>query len=151
MDIDLVEKIFAVQASNFEEIAIAVFQYQYQHCTIYRHYVNAIHVNADSVSTISEIPFLPISFFKTHQVVCGEFSADLIFKSSGTTSQNTAKHFVKNKNIYEASFNNGIAQFYNNINLNKRNYKSTMLLIIYEEQSPCRYLSHCACLDKAKL
>jgi len=116
MDIDLVEKIFAVQASNFEEIAIAVFQYQYQHCTIYRHYVNAIHVNADSVSTISEIPFLPISFFKTHQVVCGEFSADLIFKSSGTTSQNTAKHFVKNKNIYEASFNNGIAQFYNNIN-----------------------------------
>jgi hypothetical protein len=116
MDIDLVEKIFAVQASNFEEIAIAVFQYQYQHCTIYRHYVNAIHVNADSISTISEIPFLPISFFKTHQVACGEFSAELIFKSSGTTSQNTAKHFIKEKEIYITSFYTGITQFYNNIN-----------------------------------
>lgn len=116
MDIDLVKKIFTVQASNFEEVAIAVFQYQYQHCNIYKQFVNAIHVNANSISTISEIPFLPISFFKTHQVACGEFSAELIFKSSGTTSQNTAKHFVKAKEIYITSFYTGITQFYNNIN-----------------------------------
>jgi len=116
MDIDLVEKIFTVQASNFEEVAIAVFQYQYQHCNIYKQFINAIHVNANSISTISEIPFLPISFFKTHQVACGEFSAELIFKSSGTTSQNTAKHFIKEKEIYITSFYTGITQFYNNIN-----------------------------------
>ncbi|MCX8470916.1 MAG: acyl transferase [Chitinophagaceae bacterium] len=110
------EKIFTVQASNFEEVAIAVFQYQYQHCNIYKQFINAIHVNANSISTISEIPFLPISFFKTHQVACGEFSAELIFKSSGTTSQNTAKHFIKEKEIYITSFYTGITQFYNNIN-----------------------------------
>ena len=116
MDIDLVEKIFTIQASNFEEVAIAVFQYQYQHCNIYKQFVNAIHVNANSISTISEIPFLPISFFKTHKVACGEFSAEIIFKSSGTTSQNTAKHFIKEKEIYITSFHTGITQFYNNIN-----------------------------------
>jgi Acyl-protein synthetase, LuxE len=105
------DKIFAPNA-NFESLALEIFAFQYQHCSIYRQYVDAIKCKILSIKSITDIPFLPIQFFKTHRITCNDFVPELIFKSSGTTSTTTSTHFVKHKTIYEHSFRNGIQQFY---------------------------------------
>jgi phenylacetate-coenzyme A ligase PaaK-like adenylate-forming protein len=97
---------------SFDEAALSLFQYQYQHCLIYQKYVNAIGKNTNSVSNILDIPFLPISFFKSHQVVSGVFEPALIFESSGTTTTVNSKHYVKDAQLYRASFIEAFEQFY---------------------------------------
>ena len=77
--------------------------------------MNAIGVNVDDVDTIAKIPFLPIRFFKTHQVVATDLNADIIFESSGTTETVNSMHYVKNRNIYEESFLNGFNSFYGDV------------------------------------
>jgi hypothetical protein len=98
---------------NTEQVALQLFAYQYANCNIYRQYVNAIHCDVAAVDTFCKIPFLPIQFFKTHQIITDNCSAELLFKSSGTTSQTTATHHVANKHIYEQSFTQGYQHFYN--------------------------------------
>jgi hypothetical protein len=64
------------------------------------------------VKTFSQIPFLPISFFKTHTVKTGSFIEETVFKSSGTTGAQSSCHFVKSLSLYEESFLRCFEQFY---------------------------------------
>ncbi len=107
------ETILKVQHGNFEELALQVFQYQYQNNELYRQYCDAIHINAREVRLLPQIPFLPVSFFKTHKVITGPGrTADLVFESSGTTGETPSKHYVLDGNIYKASLIHGFEQFY---------------------------------------
>jgi hypothetical protein len=111
-NMDLENSIFAARPDNFSELAIALFKYQYQNNIIYRQFCNSLHINADAVKSINKIPFLPISFFKTHAVKTGTFETDTIFESSGTTQTNTSRHFVKDVDLYKKSFTNCFEKFY---------------------------------------
>ena len=64
---------------------------------------------------VSDIPFLPIEFFKTHQIKTGDFEHEETFLSSGTTGANHSKHLVKDLSLYEDSYINAFKQFYGNI------------------------------------
>ena len=100
---DLSDLIFSIQTSDeFEAIALKVFHHQYQHNPIYRAYVEGL--NKSNPQTIDEIPFLPIEFFKTHQVYCGEQDPELLFKSSGTTGMIRSQHLVAHAQLYRNSF-----------------------------------------------
>ncbi len=68
----------------------------------------------DSVDSIEKIPYLPISFFKTHKVTTTVFEPEIIFESSGTTGVNTSRHFVKSKELYQRSFLKAFHLFYGN-------------------------------------
>ena len=97
---------FSIQSEDeFNAIALKIFQFQYQNNVIYKKYVDGFGGN--NPINYSEIPFLPIEFFKTHTVVSARQPFDLNFKSSGTTGANS-DHFVKDKLIYETSFLKGI-------------------------------------------
>jgi len=110
---ELGKKIFAVSPENFDALAIDLFKFQYQNNPVYRKYCEAIHININQVLTIEKIPFLPISFFKTHAVKTTPFKSDIIFESSGTTQTVLqSKHFVKDLNIYRSSFTNCFEKFY---------------------------------------
>jgi hypothetical protein len=61
---------------------------------------------------LEDIPFLPISFFKTKDVVSGVPVIKTIFTSSGTTGGEASKHFVSDLELYERSFRNGFEKFY---------------------------------------
>ena len=98
------KRVFAASAGNFNELAVELFNYQYQKNTVYRQYCNALNTNAPDVHSIKKIPFLPISFFKTHAVKTGEFETDTIFESSGTTQNMNSKHFIKDIDLYRESF-----------------------------------------------
>jgi phenylacetate-coenzyme A ligase PaaK-like adenylate-forming protein len=112
-----IDKIFSISSDvEFESIAIEVFKFQYKHNNVYQQYCNYLNTDIDKVIEIKDIPFLPISFFKTHTVVCGDVeNSDKEFSSSGTTGMITSSHYVKDISIYEQSFIKGFEHFYGTI------------------------------------
>jgi len=108
-------RIFGLRQQNFEHLALDVFRFQYQQNPLYRSYVDALKVNVDKVVSIQQIPFLPISFFKSHSVKTTLFDAEIIFESSGTTQTINSKHHVKDFNLYKESFIKGFERFYGSI------------------------------------
>lgn len=65
-----------------------------------------------NVNAIEQIPFLPISFFKTHTVATTLFNAELVFESSGTTQTTSSKHYLKTAAVYKESFSKAFRLFY---------------------------------------
>ena len=111
-NIDLEQDIFAASAGNFNELALAVFQFQYHNNSLYRQYCDAVHINTARVNSIEQIPFLPIQFFKTHTVTSTNFAPEIIFESSGTTGTVNSKHPVKKMALYKKSFVKTFEHFY---------------------------------------
>ena len=90
-----------LRADLFEEQALALFRYQAQHNPVYREYLGYLRVNAQAIDSLYRIPFLPISFFKSHQVKTGEFQARVVYQSSGTTQQSRSKHYLPDDAFYK--------------------------------------------------
>jgi len=74
-----------------------------------------LYVHPSDVTTISQIPFLPIQFFKTHRVLSSSDAIQETFTSSGTTGSVFSKHFVTDKLLYQKSYRKGFEHFYGNI------------------------------------
>jgi phenylacetate-coenzyme A ligase PaaK-like adenylate-forming protein len=110
------DKIFNISTDEmFEELAIELFKFQYKNNKIYQKYCNLLKINPKKINKVEKIPFLPISFFKSHKVYCGNKKSEIKFFSSGTTGMTPSIHFVKNVNIYKQSFIKGFSQFYGDI------------------------------------
>lgn len=97
----LEDKIFSVTDSNFEEIALEVFQFQYRNNPVYKQFVD--YLGKHNPTSCAEIPFLPISFFKTHKIRCFQKNIEIKFKSSGTGG-NRSTHCIESLDFYEHSF-----------------------------------------------
>jgi len=99
----LYERIFTQsQNFDFERIALDVFDYQLKNCPTYNQFVTQLEW--PKPECIKEIPFLPISFFKSHHIICEEMTPEVTFKSSGTGGTRS-KHFIAKKSCYIDSFN----------------------------------------------
>lgn len=109
---EIVNNIFSVKPHTFNELAVRVFQYQYRFNRVYKSWVDALNIDPSSVRTINEIPFMPVSFFKTHQVITGASAVQQVFTSSGTTQTINSSHFVTDVSVYEQSFFKGFEAFY---------------------------------------
>jgi hypothetical protein len=101
-----------INKQNFEQYALTLFQYQFSANEIYRSFATAIGKEPATVGCLTDIPFLPISLFKTHEVVTGKFVPQLAFESSGTTGMQNSKHLVKDPDLYKASFLQTFREFY---------------------------------------
>ena len=100
---------------QFDKIALKVFRFQYENNLVYREFCDFLKTDVKKVKTIQQIPFLPIQFFKSHQVVSNSNPIQTTFKSSGTTGMVTSQHLVTDISIYEESYRKGFSQFYGNI------------------------------------
>lgn len=98
-----INNIFSVSDSNFDDLAIELFHWQYQHNPVYRQWVNLVSPNPCSIKTPVQIPALPISFFKSHEVLVSGQAATCVFESSRTTGMISSKHYVPNLDGYEKS------------------------------------------------
>ena len=108
--------IFNLQSpSEFNEIALSLFRYQYKNNKIYKNFVDALGVSESKVYHPEQIPFLPVSFFKTHKIITGDFMEEVVFESSGTTGMETSKHYVVDADLYEQSFTKGLELFYGDL------------------------------------
>jgi phenylacetate-coenzyme A ligase PaaK-like adenylate-forming protein len=114
--LNLNQSIFNISSEEeFDKISLEVFKYQYINNIVYQQFCNYLKLDPKKVSTINQIPFLPIEFFKTHQIISGDFNAERIFLSSGTTGAVQSKHYVKDIELYETSFIKAFDQFYGDI------------------------------------
>ena len=108
--------IFTISSQKqFEKIALKVFRYQYENNKVYNNFCKLLNTEVGRVKSIQQIPFLPIQFFKSHEVVSNNDPVQATFSSSGTTGMITSKHLVTNVSIYEESYRKGFADFYGNI------------------------------------
>lgn len=92
--------LWEINEKNFDDIALELFELQASENTVYKNYLTHLGVNPRHVNTIDKIPFLPISFFKEHQIVTGEWIPESVFSSSGTTGTTTSKHPVHSLDFY---------------------------------------------------
>lgn len=126
------DKIFEISNDHeFNVVALEIFEFQYQNTPVYRLFCDTIKKTPGNVEHYSQIPFLPIEFFKSHSVIAGnEKEAEITFTSSTTTSSIPSKHFVKDIEIYEKSFMKCFELFYGNC----RDYVILALLPGYLER-----------------
>ncbi len=109
-------QLFEKQNFDFNKVALEVYNYQYINNALYGSFSRSVGRTPQTVKTLADIPFLPISFFKTNAVQSGNYTANIVFSSSGTTGMQQSKHFVKEVHLYEQSFITGFEQFYGSIN-----------------------------------
>lgn len=115
MNDSFAERIFSIEGPMPEDLTLELFRFQYMTNALYRAYVDALRVDPSTVRTITQIPFLPIQFFKSRPVICGEFGPEVIFESSGTTTTINSRHLVKDASIYTRSFMDAFRLFYGNV------------------------------------
>jgi hypothetical protein len=110
------DAIFSISSENeFNTLALEVFKFQFENNPVYRSFCDLLYKHPSDVKTVEEIPFLPIQFFKSHNVISSQSQIEETFSSSGTTGAITSKHYVTNVSIYEQSFRKGFQHFYGNI------------------------------------
>lgn len=110
------EKIFSVNADNFDPLAVEVFHFQYEFCPPYRDFCDLLDITPGQVTGLHTIPFLPVETFKNREVVARSEGLstphELVFSSSGTTGDQTSRHLVIRADMYQESFLRGFKRFY---------------------------------------
>ncbi|OBQ57293.1 acyl transferase [Tamlana sp. s12] len=105
--------IFNIQnAADFEDVALQVFNFQFKNNRVYRSFCDLLYIHPSEVTSIQQIPFLPIQFFKTRDILSSQSAIQTTFTSSGTTGNETSKHHVTDLEVYNKSFTKGFEQFY---------------------------------------
>jgi phenylacetate-coenzyme A ligase PaaK-like adenylate-forming protein len=126
------QDIFSISnAKQFEKIALKTFRFQYENNNVYREFCELLKVEKGNVKNLHQIPFLPIQFFKSHEIVSSIEPIQEIFTSSGTTGIITSKHLITDVSLYEKSYRNAFSDFYGNI----EDYVILALLPSYLERS----------------
>src|SRR5690606_39290772 len=107
------ERIFSIDSEEtFNEVCLAVYHYQKVNCPVYGKYIDLLGKTETAIDHYTQIPFLPIDFFKTQQVLAERHQAEITFTSSGTTGMVTSQHHVAEISWYEKSFRTCFQQFY---------------------------------------
>ena len=110
------DQIFSIQTQDeFNQVALEVFKHQFKNNRVYRSFCDLLYIHPSDVRTVEQIPFLPIQFFKTREVVSSSDAVQEIFTSSGTTGDVTSKHMVTGMSWYEKSYLKGFEHFYGDI------------------------------------
>ena len=106
---------FYQSSIEFHTQAINCYEEQFTHNPIYRSFCDLTHRHPSDCESLVQIPFLPISFFKTHKILTGTPLCSHVFESSGTGGA-TSSHYVADIQTYEQSFLSCFELFYGNPN-----------------------------------
>lgn len=110
------DKVFGITDDiSFNEVALEVFRHQADTSPIYKKYINSLGINAKDIMHYSKIPFLPIQFFKTQNIIESGKNPTITFSSSGTTGMINSQHHVVDLDWYHQSFKKAFELFYGNI------------------------------------
>ena len=86
---------------GFQELALDIFRFQYQHNKVYKNFTDLLHVHPEDVIDYRDIPFLPVESFRDHVISTGVFTPEVIYRSSGTThAKSRSKHLIRSLDWY---------------------------------------------------
>lgn len=109
----VIEDIFKIDnPKTFRDLALKVFLFQARQEKVYRQYLEHLGTDPERISDLVEIPFLPVEFFKSHQIMAEGKQAEVIFKSSGTSQQAPALHYVADASLYCKCLTEGFRRSY---------------------------------------
>lgn len=112
----LIDKIFKINnAEQFQELAMEVFRFQYENNSVYHQYCKWLKKGPENTHSTEQVPFLPVQFFKSHEIVSVPGPYHKVYTSSGTTGNITSRHFVKDVDLYLESCRKGFELFYGDI------------------------------------
>lgn len=113
MTTDNLENFWEIDSqSAFEMLALKTFYFQYENNKVYRSFCDLINCNPAEVTAVKDIPYLPISFFKSKKVCCFESDNASFFSSSTTTGGSPSKHYYHQLKDYQISFRKGFEHFF---------------------------------------
>jgi phenylacetate-coenzyme A ligase PaaK-like adenylate-forming protein len=115
---------------TFEALSLEIFNYQVGNNEVYGRFVANLGIDKQSIKELKDIPFLPIEFFKSQKIICGNGFAEAIFSSSGTSGMVQSQHLVKDVSIYVESYRQAFQLFYGDI----KEYTLLALLPSYQER-----------------
>lgn len=99
----------------FTKKALEIFKFQFENNPVYRSFCDLLYKHPSDIKSLEDIPFLPIEFFKTHNVLSSREDIQQTFTSSGTTGSVVSQHHVTDLNLYKTSFRKGFLQFYGDV------------------------------------
>jgi len=112
----LINKIFSTGGSDIDDLIQSVYLFQYQQNPVFKQWCDTLNFKFQILDfKLTDIPFLPISFFKTHAIQTTLFQPQQIFESSGTTNTINSKHSVRDIALYKKSFIKAFELFYGDI------------------------------------
>lgn len=113
---EIADQIFNIKTEEeFNSAALSVFKHQANHNPIYKEFLQILGKEVGSIENYRQIPFMPIQFFKTREVIEEQKEAEIVFSSSGTTGMVTSQHLVADLNWYERSFRLAFEEFYGDV------------------------------------
>lgn len=125
------QKIFQITTNQeFEDICNELFNLHYNNNKTYSAFCNLLGIDLKKISSISEIPFLPVEFFKSKKIYLDSFDAQNYFSSSATTGAIPSKHYYHSLDVYEKSFTKSFEFFYGDVS----DYNFLCLLPSYLER-----------------
>ncbi|MDW3210200.1 MAG: acyl transferase [Reichenbachiella sp.] len=119
-----------VNSQSFDEVAMGLFHYQAEECVVYREYLDYLNIDHKLIHDLNEVPFLPIDFFKSHQVRTDNWEEQEVYLSSGTTGSERSKHYIEDPSFYLSNAELIFEQLYGSLSA----YQFFALLPSYQEQ-----------------
>ena len=98
--------------AQFEEMCMRVFRHQVSNNKVYQEFIKLLGRRADQITRVEQIPFLPIEFFKSRDILSSSQQVETVFTSSGTTGSVPSRHLVTDLSVYRKSFTLGFEHFY---------------------------------------
>jgi len=89
-----------ISQSSFDNHAIELFKFQASYNKVYKQYLDSLGINPLHIKKVSQIPFLPIEFFKSRDIKTNEWKSQIVFESSGTTQLIPSKHHIQDVDFY---------------------------------------------------
>ena len=109
----LIHKIFSISSGQeFEDLALRLFRFQSRKNKVYKQYIDLLGIHPRSVSSLKDIPCLPVSLFRTHKILTAEEPVKMVFKSSRTGAMIPSHHYLTDINLYRTSFLKCFELFY---------------------------------------
>jgi len=104
-----------IQPEEFDQRALELFRWQAQRCKPYAEWLELMEVTPDEVTTIEQIPFVPVELFKSQCFYSADTPPTKIFTSSNTGGTTPSKHYMADLAIYEEAFVRGFEKFYGSV------------------------------------
>ena len=126
-----ITKLKSLPNPDFEVLAMEAFRYQAIYNPLYRSYLDLLQKDPKQITQLTEIPVLPIQFFKNQTIQTENWEAFTTFSSSSTTGQQPSLHHLHSAQLYETVSRQGFEYFYGPI----KDYCILALLPSYLERS----------------
>ena len=97
---------------EFYQSALRAYRHQSKNNPVYRQYLRLLNKSNNKITSLSDIPFMPIEFFRSHVVTTEGKTHPLYFESSGTTGTTNSRHYVSDGTAYQRNLLAGFEQFY---------------------------------------